>query len=272
MEADEHRIRLTLHYDGGAFAGWQVQPGARTVQGDLEAALLRLTGRSTRVTGAGRTDAGVHATGQVAGVVVPERWDAVELRRALNAVLPRDLWVAAAAAADPTFHARHGAVARGYVYRLGIADTARSPFVRRWCWPLAQPVPLDRLNDAAARFRGDHSFLSFAKTGQPHRGDRSIVYVAQWKGTATTATFHVVAKRFLHHMVRYMVGTMVEAALGRRPLEDIDALLRNEPGIVTSRPAPAAGLYLTRVYYDTAELAETNDDWSDGDAADEILS
>ncbi|MBR9991004.1 MAG: tRNA pseudouridine(38-40) synthase TruA [Gemmatimonadetes bacterium] len=277
MEADEHRIRLTLHYDGGDFAGWQVQPGARTVQGELEAALLRLTGRADRVTGAGRTDAGVHSTGQVVGVVVPERWDPAELRRALNAVLPRDVWVAAAQTAADDFHARYHAVARGYVYRIGTADISRSPFVRRWCWPLAQSVSLDRLNDAAARFQGEHSFRAFAKAGQPHLGEQSMVHVARWRATSgTTATFQVVANRFLHHMVRYMVGTMVEAAIERRPADDIDALLRNEPGLVMSRPAPAAGLYLARVYYDMADIAtldtEPDKDWSVGDAADEILS
>jgi tRNA pseudouridine38-40 synthase len=273
MEADEHRIRLTLHYDGGNFAGWQVQREGRTVQGELEAALLRLTGRTTRVTGAGRTDAGVHATGQVVGVVVGQRWHPQELRRALNAVLPRDVWVADAQPAAPGFHARYDAVARGYMYRLGTTDVARSPFVRRWCWPLAQTVPLDRLNDAAARFRGEHSFRAFAKTGQPHRGERCRVHKAYWQQPSNaTAAFHVIANRFLHHMVRYMVGTMVDVALGRRPAAVIDALLRNEPDVVTSQPAPAAGLYLTHVFYDTALNADANEEWSAGDAANEILS
>ncbi|HSK18996.1 MAG TPA: tRNA pseudouridine(38-40) synthase TruA [Longimicrobiales bacterium] len=272
MEADEHRVKLTLHYDGGGFAGWQVQREARTVQAELEAALLRLTGRATRVTGAGRTDAGVHATGQVVGVVVPERWTPQELRRALNAVLPRDVWVAEACAAAPGFHARYDAVARGYIYRIGTADSSRSPFVRRWCWPLAQTVPLDRLNDAAARFHGEHSFRAFAKAGQPHRGEYCTVHTAYWReASSSTVTFHVVANRFLHHMVRYMVGTMVEVGSGRRPAAHIDALLQNEPDVVTSRPAPAAGLYLTRVYYDTTQIA-THEDWSTGNAADEILS
>jgi tRNA pseudouridine38-40 synthase len=243
------------------------------VQGELEASLLRLTGRTTRVTGAGRTDTGVHATGQVVGVLVPQQWHPQELRRALNAVLPRDVWVADAQAAAPDFHARYDAVGRGYIYRLGTADVARSPFLRRWCWPLAQSVPLDRLNDAAARFRGEHSFSAFAKTGQPHRGEHCTVHQAHWQAASSaTATFHVVANRFLHHMVRYMVGTMVDVARGRRPAADIDALLRNQPGLTTSPPAPAAGLYLTRVYYDTAQYADTNEDWSAGDAADEILS
>lgn len=260
--ADEHRIRLTLHYDGSDFAGWQVQPGERTVQGELEAALGRLTGREIRVTAAGRTDAGVHATGQVVGVAVPPRWEAQELRRALNAVLPRDVWVADARSAPAGFHARYDAVARGYIYRLGTADVARSPFMRRWCWPLGQPVSLAVLNDAAARFRGEHSFRAFAKAGQSERGEMCTVLRSEWReATHGTLTFHVMANRFLHHMVRYMVGTMVDVARGRRPLEDIDGMLRGKAGLETSPPAPAQGLYLTRVIYD-------NDD---PDTADEIL-
>ena len=272
MEPDEHRVRLTLHYDGGGFAGWQVQPGRRTVQSEIEAALLRLTGRSTRVIAAGRTDAGVHATGQVAGVVVPQRWDAAELRRALNEVLPRDIWVEGAAEADVGFHARYHAVGRGYIYRIGTADMSRSPFMRRWCWPLAQPLSLDRLNDAAARFRGEHSFRAFAKAGQAHRGEHCTVHHALWQESEHAVTFHVVANRFLHHMVRYMVGTMVEVALGRRPAAHIDGLLRSDAGHVTSRPAPPGGLYLTRVYYEAAPGAGITEDWSAGTSADEIFS
>ena len=270
---DEHRLRLTLHYDGSGFAGWQVQPERRTVQSELEAALERLTKRATRVVAAGRTDTGVHATGQVVGIVVPQRWEPQELRRALNAVLPRDIWVAEASVAPADFHARYHAVARGYVYRLGTADAARSPFMRRWCWPLEQPVSLEVLNDAAARTVGNHSFLAFAKVGQAHRGDRCIVHRAEWRATSdATATFHVVANRFLHHMVRYLVGTMVDIAHGRRPATHIDALLDGKPGLIMSKPAPPQGLFLSRVYYEPAEWADDNEEWSAGDAADEILS
>jgi tRNA pseudouridine38-40 synthase len=264
-EADEHCIRLTLHYDGGGFAGWQVQPGERTVQGEVEAALIRLTGRDGRVIAAGRTDSGVHATGQVVGALVPVKWEPAELRRALNAVLPADVWVADARSAPRDFHARYDALARGYIYRLGTADVSRSPFARRWCWPLGQTVSIAALNDAAARFRGEHSFRAFAKTGQPERGELCTVHIAEWQPVRVGAAFRVVANRFLHHMVRYMVGTMVDVARGRREAGDIDALLRNDPGLETSPPAPAQGLYLTRVFYEHHE-------WSAGDISDEILS
>jgi tRNA pseudouridine38-40 synthase len=247
---DEHRIRLTLHYDGRAFAGWQVQPGERTVQGELEAALARLITVPTRVIAAGRTDRGVHATGQVVGAVVPRRWGAAELWRALNAVLPDDIWVADATDVRADFHARYDAVARGYTYRVGTAPVSRSPFFRGVCWPLGLPLPLDALNAAAARFVGDHSFLAFARTGQPERGDRCTVYAADWvPWTPVGVTFRIVANRFLHHMVRYMVGTMVDVARGRRTIDEIDRMLAHEAGVATSAPAPAGGLFLTRVFY-----------------------
>jgi tRNA pseudouridine38-40 synthase len=251
----ERCVKLTLHYDGAGFAGWQIQPEQRTVQAELEGALSRLTDRTTRVIAAGRTDTGVHATGQVASALVPQKWTPFELRRALNAVLPRDLWVAAADEAPLDFHARYDALARGYVYRVGTEAAAQSPFLRRWCWPIGQPLASSALKDSARRFIGTHSFLAFAKAGQPERGERCTVWRAEWRPWPRAGTaFHIVANRFLHHMVRYMVGTMVDVARHRRTADDIDAMLRGETGVETSPPAPPEGLFLTRVYYDPSEL------------------
>lgn len=280
---DGHRLRLTLHYDGGGFAGWQLQPDERTVQGELEAALARLTGGPVRVVAAGRTDRGVHATGQVVGLVLPRRWDGATLRRALNAVLPKDIWVADARAAADGFHARYDAVARGYTYRVGTAAVSRSPFLRRGCWPLAEPLDAAALNDAARRFIGEHSFRAFAKAGQPERGERCTVYAAAWREWAGAGLlFAVVANRFLHHMVRYMVGTMVDVARGRRAADEIDALLAADGDsagagaagrpLETSPPAPPEGLYLTRVWYPEDVVAGDDHNWSAEDAIDEVLS
>src|SRR5512132_1036994 len=133
-------VQLVLHYDGADFSGWQRQPDERTVQGVLEAAVSRLCGAPVAVVGAGRTDAGVHARGQAAGVRVDERWTPAALRRALNAVLPADVWVAAAHEMRDEFHARYSAVARRYHYAVGLDDEARSPFRRRWEWAYSRPV------------------------------------------------------------------------------------------------------------------------------------
>jgi len=259
-DPSERRFKLTLHYDGAGFHGWQVQPDARTIQGELEAAIARLTSRPASVIAAGRTDAGVHATGQVASAVVPWRWRANALERALNAVLPADIWVASVEEVPLAFHARYDAVARGYAYRVGTQSAARSPFVRRWCWPLCEPLDAGLLGSAAARFRGEHSFRAFAKSGQPERGEHCTVLHAAWSPWNDLGwMFTVKANRFLHHMVRFMVGTMVDVARSRRPLGEIDALLAGEAGVETSPPAPAGGLCLTQVWYDADREAYDNE-------------
>lgn len=251
------RIRLTLQYDGSGFHGWQVQPGLRTVQGELEAVLSRLADRRVPTVAAGRTDTGVHATGQVVSVEMPEQWTPSALKRSLDALLPSDLWAADAESVPPTFHARYSAVARGYVYRVGTATSARSPFRRRWCWPLGIALDHAALARGAASIVGEHSFRGYAKSGQPERGYRCRIHHAAWSEWAGLGLeFHVVADRFLHHMVRYLVGTMVDAARGRRPVEDVAALLDEAKlgTVETSSPAPASGLFLARVYYDSDGL------------------
>lgn len=249
-DAPTHRIRFTVHYDGRDFFGWQLQSKGRTVQGELERVLSRLFDAPTRVIGSGRTDRGVHATGQVAAVDAPARWAPDALRRSMNALLSGDVWVADAALAAPRFHPRYDAVARSYVYRVGLVEEARSPFRRRWCWPLARPVDLAAMERAAARIVGDHSFKAFAKAGQEERGDRCIVTEARWaEWEGVGLEFHVTANRFLHHMVRYLVGTLAQIGAGARPEEDVARLLENTPGYETSPPAPPEGLFLRAIRY-----------------------
>lgn len=249
-ETPTHRIRFTVHYDGRDFLGWQLQSQGRTVQGELERVLTRLFDRPARVIGSGRTDRGVHATGQVAAVDAPARWAPDALRRSLNALLPEDVWVAEAAAAAPRFHPRYDAVARSYVYRVGLVEEARSPFRRRWCWPLLRPLDRAIMERASALLLGDHSFKAFAKAGQEERGDRCIVTEARWaEWEGVGVEFHVTANRFLHHMVRYLVGTLAAVGMGVRPEEDVARLLQNAPGYETSPPAPPEGLFLREVRY-----------------------
>jgi tRNA pseudouridine38-40 synthase len=251
------RIRLTVQYDGSGFHGWQVQPRLRTVQGELEAVLSRLADRPVSTVAAGRTDTGVHATGQVVSVEMPEHWSPADLRKSLNALLPADMWAADAESVPPTFHARYSAVARGYVYRVGTGPGARSPFRRPWCWPLGEALDRETLEACARAIAGEHSFRGYSKSGQPERGYRCRVHHARWVGWAGVGLeFRVIADRFLHHMVRYLVGTMVDASRGRRPAGDVAALLDDtSPDMLeTSPPAPASGLFLTRVYYHWDEL------------------
>lgn len=244
------RFRLLLHYDGSRYHGWQLQSVEPTVQGELEGALTRLTGARRAVMAAGRTDRGVHATGQVAAVDLPERWTVETLHRALNAVLPRDIWVERVAVADPSFHPRFDATARSYAYRVGMSERSASPFFRSWCWALRRSLDRDLLAAAAAELPGNHSFKAFAKAGQEERGDRCTVHRAAWEPWDDVGVvFRITANRYLHHMVRYLVGTMVAIGRGERPLEDLPALLGGDGGLKTSPPAPPQGLFLTAVGY-----------------------
>jgi tRNA pseudouridine38-40 synthase len=248
---EEIRLGLTLHYDGSGFYGWQAQRDARTVQGELQSTVARLTGKKRTVLGSGRTDSGVHATGQVCAVNVPARWSPSKFRRAANALLPEDVWVREARRARPTFHPRYDALSRTYIYCIGLTEEAFSPFRRRWCWPLRDSLDLGLLQASSALIVGERSFAGFAKAGQPERGDRCHVRLARWDPWEELGVaFTITADRYLHHMVRYLVGTMVDVARGRRPLEDVSTLLESpELGEPTSPPAPAQGLFLAQVAY-----------------------
>jgi tRNA pseudouridine38-40 synthase len=247
--SDTTRLKLTVHYDGSAFHGWQYQPDQRTVQGELEATLGRLANEPRVAVGSGRTDTGVHATGQVVSVDMPNRWNADTLRRALNATLPSDIWIERVEAAPPGFHPRFDATARTYRYDVGTHPTAASPFYRRWCWVTSAAVDRDLLRAAAERLVGTHSFRSFCKAGQPERGYACAVTRAEWTDWALGHRFVITANRYLHHMVRYLVGTMIDVGRGSRPLSDIDGLLAEAPDLTTSPPAPPEGLFLTFVEY-----------------------
>jgi tRNA pseudouridine38-40 synthase len=244
-------LQLVLHYDGTGFSGWQRQPDRRTVQGALEDALSRLCAQPTAALGAGRTDAGVHARGQAAGVRVGGRWTAQTLRRALNAVLPDDLWVASAHPMRDDFHARFSATARRYSYHVGTDEEAASPFRRRTEWQVARPIDRAVLDQTTAMLVGAHCFRAFAVRGTAPAADDHVctVFEARWTARDGGLVLEIEANRFLHHMVRFLVGTMMDVALGRRPLADVGALLVSTNNDEVSPPAPSHALFLERVRY-----------------------
>ncbi len=245
-----------VHYDGAQFVGWQRQPQGRTVQAEVEAVLERLFGMKTTATGAGRTDTGVHALGQGVGFTAPERWassDVTPLRSALNALLPRDVWVERLHAMRPGFDARRSAMARRYRYVIGTDEGARSPFRRPYEWALGGVGALDvaLLARAAEMLNGEHEFRGLAAAGAATPDYRSRVALAEWAPRTDGAgvTFTIEADRFLHRMVRFLVGVMVDIALGRRPLSDLPRLLAATDNQAASPPAPPQGLYLVAVRY-----------------------
>lgn len=244
-------VQLVLHYDGAGFSGWQRQPDERTVQGVLEAAVARLCSAPVAVVGAGRTDAGVHARGQAAGVRVPEKWSSSTLRRAMNAILPDDVWIAAAYEMNEEFHPRYSAVSRSYSYFVGTDEFASSPFRRTTELVWTKPLDLDRMSDAARAIEGEHCFRAFAVKGTaPERDDhRCNIRRAAWRRREGGVVFDIQADRFLHHMVRFLVGTMLDIGEGRREPAVMADLLAQEDNREVSPPAPAHALFLERVEY-----------------------
>lgn len=251
----ERTLQLVLHYDGTSYAGWQVQPGQRTIQGELERVLAGLCGGPVRVTGAGRTDAGVHARGQAAGITVPAHWTAEKMHRVLNEKLPMSLWVARVHEMHPRFHARFSAVGRRYSYTVGLDAGARSPFRRRWELPWTRDLDRAALDWCAAQLVGRHAFHGFAVRGTAPETDDHVceVRLARWRAVehadVRTLVFDVAANRFLHHMVRFLVGTMLAVASGARPRMEFAALLSAATNDEVSPPVAGSGLVLEEVQY-----------------------
>jgi tRNA pseudouridine38-40 synthase len=244
-----------LQYVGRDFAGWQRQSAGRTVQGELEAVLERLSGHRVVTHAAGRTDAGVHALGQVVSFRMPAKWEPEPLLRALNGLLPADIWTARTGMAPEGFHARKHAAARIYRYVVGCDAAAFSPFRRPFEWALGVPLNGAALESAAAALKGEHDFRAFCSVGQRKPHYRCRIAVAKWEGRRDGEgfIFHVEADRFLHRMVRFLVGTMVDIGRGRRPGSDVAALLHATHNSHTSPPAPPEGLYLMGARYPQLE-------------------
>ena len=246
-----------IEYDGTAFAGSQVQPNGRTVQGELEEALNRLIGERTRVRLAGRTDAGVHATGQVAALCLPRRgagfgWP--ELRRRLNAVLPPDLAVRSLRTAPPGFDPRRDALWRVYRYRI-LANGARRPADRHRTLEIDDRLDVDAMRAAAERMVGERDFASL---GSDAHG-RTVRHLAEVRVTrrGDLVEVRVTANAFLRRMVRSIVAVLLAAGRGRIGADDVDRLLAGTGRALDGRAAPARGLTLERIVYPSADNRTT---------------
>jgi tRNA pseudouridine38-40 synthase len=274
--------KLTLAYDGSGFHGWQVQPGLITVQGTLADALEKLTGERPLPQGSGRTDAGVHALAQVVSFRLAAPLPAANLHRALNRMLPPGIRVFSVETAPPSFHARHSARAKTYEYRIferrilptpgqAAEDRICSPFLAPYAWDCRWLLSLETMQKAASLLLGTHDFTSMAAV-DPERSLRDAdddgsdvpprlikinpvktITHSEWSRRDGLLFFRITGNGFLHHMVRNIVGTLVEIGRGSLNVSDLPRILEARDRIAAGPTAPARGLYLVEVVYDDAK-------------------
>jgi tRNA pseudouridine38-40 synthase len=265
----ESRVwKLVLAYDGSDFHGWQVQPDRLTVQGELRDALARVTGEDVLPQGSGRTDAGVHALGQVASFALAAPIPEANLCRALNRTLPASIRVLSAARVTSDFHARHSAKSKTYEYRIFRGEIC-PPWLARYVYALHAALDVDAMQRAAARVSGEHDFTSFAASdpdrrergspdGSPDpRGNMRCLHLSQWTQKAEgSLLYRVQGNGFLHHMVRNLVGTFLEVGRGNLGETEIASILESRARERAGPTAPARGLFLVDVDYANASNAQ----------------
>ena len=243
----QRNIRLTLEYDGSNFKGWQVQPNQRTVQGELEACLLRLVGVSLRCIAAGRTDAGVHALGQVVNFVTSSALCAEHIQRALNGILPPDIAVREAAEVPLAFHSRRDARRREYLYRIGYR---RQAVGRNYIWWMRAPLDTEAMQLAASNLLGHHDFTSFCVAASERENRACHLLACAWHHRNGELHLQIEANRFLRAMVRSIVGTLVQVGRGTRSPDEMLDILAARDRRCAGPTAPAQGLFLKRVTYE----------------------
>jgi tRNA pseudouridine38-40 synthase len=245
------RIRITVSYDGTEYHGWQVQPGLSTIQGQLEEVLARIEGSAVHVDGSGRTDAGVHALAQVAAFHLANPIPTENLRKAMNRLLPRDIRVLATSEVSPAFHPRFDALAKTYEYRIQRAEVC-PPFEVRYVYHHAYPLNEAKMIEVAPVFEGEHDFSAFAASDEKDALGLSkvrLVFSSRLHRQGDKLIYRICGSGFLKHMVRNLVGALLEVGKGNIGLSDIETRLREGGEAHPGPSAPARGLFLVSVQY-----------------------
>jgi tRNA pseudouridine38-40 synthase len=246
-QAIGHNFKAVVEYDGTLYFGFQIQPSKRTIQGELEAALSAATGAAVRIVGGGRTDAGVHASGQTISFHVEWKHPPEDLQRAMNAHLPQDIAVKEIAAVPDDFHARFSATGRRYRYSL-FSGPVRQPLLERYAWRVRDELALEALQAVGALIVGEKDFGAF---GEPPFGENTVRLVrrAEWQRQGLLLTWDIEATAFLRGMVRTLVSTAVWVATGKMTLAAFEELLQTRDRSRVAPPAPPSGLCLVEVIY-----------------------
>jgi tRNA pseudouridine38-40 synthase len=242
------KIRITLEYDGSNYSGWQLQAGQDSIQARLEAVLERIFLQKIRVHGSGRTDAGVHALGQVAAFDLPRHFAPDELKRAMNSLLPPDLAIIEAQTANDDFDPRRDARLRAYEYRVMNRDR-RSAFDFRYAWLVSSTLDLPAMNAAARCFIGEHDFAAFRSLGSEEKTTLRRVFISEWSRDGDRLVYRVEASGFMRHMVRTMVATMVAVGRGKLAAAQVTDLIDARDRALVPATAPPCGLFLVEVRY-----------------------
>lgn len=241
-------LKLTLAYDGTDFHGWQIQPQVRTIQGELQTALQKLFNHDVSVTGSGRTDAGVHAQGQVANVETIRSMDTDAVLRGANALLPEEIRVLSVEEVAPEFHSRHSAKAKTYEYHIW-RPAVVSPFHLRYVYPFRYPLDEDLIDRGTAYFLGPHDFTSFCATATEVEDRTRTIFEASWDRSETTWVFRIRGNGFLQYMVRTISGTLLEIGQGRLEPGKLPDIFDARDRRLAGPSLPSRGLHLIAVEY-----------------------
>ena len=248
-------ILLTIQYDGSGFSGWQIQPGSRTVQGDIQSCLGRICGAPVKINGTSRTDAGVHALGQRATFSLETGIPVERLKPVMNSMLPGDIKITEAVEMPEDFHARFNSKGKKYIYRImNLAE--KDVFKRNFYYYVDRELDIEKMREAASRIVGTHDFECFMAMGStPQKTTVRTIYsyeieTAERENGAKEIELAVSGDGFLYNMVRIMTGTLVEVGLGKKKPEDIDRMIETGKRSLAGHTAPPQGLYLAEVFYE----------------------
>lgn len=239
-------VKMILEYCGEGFAGWQVQPNQRTIQGELEKAVFKLTSKKVTIYGAGRTDAGVHALGQTANFLIDHKLPLEKYRDGLNFYLPDDILVRDVQAMPESFHSRYDAVYRHYQYRIALNRTAAGKKRR---WEIGHVPDQAKLETAAELICGEHDFSAFCVMASQKENNRCLVYESRWRLVRDEIVYDITADRFLHTMIRSLIGVMIDLGTGGLNIRQFQKIFSGRDHRAIRHVAPAHGLYLVDVGY-----------------------